>query len=81
MNELEIDIRLRYTMNFFKGLYDTSEDFNAYDYPLEDDEKQESEEPWVQRNNRAREEYMKMDGKALFGDITKIAGDVDVLLK
>lgn len=31
MNEYEIDIRLRYLMNFFKGLYETTEDFNAYD--------------------------------------------------
>ena len=27
MNELEIDIRLRYMMNFFKGLYEATESF------------------------------------------------------
>lgn len=31
MNELEIDIRLRYIMNFFKGLYQCTENFNVYD--------------------------------------------------
>lgn len=36
MNEFEIDIRLRYIMNFFKGLYETTEDFNAYDLPIAD---------------------------------------------
>lgn len=36
MNQLEIDIRLRYIMNFFKGLYETTEDFNVYDTPIVD---------------------------------------------
>ena len=30
MNELEIDIRLRYMMNFFKGLYEATESFEDY---------------------------------------------------
>lgn len=34
MNELELDIRLRYLMNFFKGIYETTEDFNVYDAPV-----------------------------------------------
>ena len=37
MNELEIDIRLRYVMNFFKGLYETTEDFNVYDRPVQEE--------------------------------------------
>lgn len=30
INELEIDIRLRYMMNFFKGLYEATESFEDY---------------------------------------------------
>lgn len=83
MNELEIDIRLRYVMNFFKGLYETTEDFNIYDKPVvEEDASAEMGEDEASRNEKAMEEYMKMDGKALFGDsIPKITEDVDVLLK
>lgn len=44
MNELEIDIRLRYVMNFFKGLYDATEDFNIYDKPLEEDPEVDEED-------------------------------------
>ena len=36
MNELELDIRIRYMMNFFKGIYDASEDFNVYDAEVTD---------------------------------------------
>ena len=36
MNDLEIDIRLRYVMKFFKGLYQTTENFAEYDYPVKD---------------------------------------------
>jgi hypothetical protein len=36
INELEIDIRLRYIMNFFTGIYKATEDFNVYDF-IEDD--------------------------------------------
>lgn len=31
-----MDIRLRYIMSFFKGMYEATEDFNVYDYGLED---------------------------------------------
>ena len=37
INELQIDIRLRYMMNFFKGLYEATESFEDYN-------KQEQEE-------------------------------------
>lgn len=37
MNDLEIDIRLRYVMKFFKGLYQTTENFAEYDYPVKDE--------------------------------------------
>jgi hypothetical protein len=30
MNEMEIDIRLRYMMNFFQGLYEATENFEIY---------------------------------------------------
>lgn len=36
INELEIDIRLRYMMNFFKGLYEATENFDDYN-KLEED--------------------------------------------
>lgn len=32
-NDLEIDIRLRYMMNFFKGLYEATENFDDYNQP------------------------------------------------
>ena len=35
MNELELDIRLRYCMNFFKGIYLATENFNVYDFEIE----------------------------------------------
>ena len=36
INELEIDIRLRYIMNFFTGIYKATEDFNVYDFIKDD---------------------------------------------
>lgn len=30
MNEMEMDIRLRYLMHFFQGLYDATENFEVY---------------------------------------------------
>lgn len=44
MNELEIDIRIRYIMNFFKGLYECTENFNVYDLPLEESVKEDATE-------------------------------------
>lgn len=40
MNELEIDIRLRYIMNFFKGLYEATENFTLYELEFSEDVKE-----------------------------------------
>ncbi len=37
MNEMEIDIRLRYLMNFFQGIYDATENVENYSEPIEDE--------------------------------------------
>lgn len=36
MNEMEIDIRLRYLMKFFQGIYDATENVENYSDPIED---------------------------------------------
>ncbi len=57
MNELEIDIRLRYMMNFFKGLYEATENFDDYNKQEEEDLILESD--ILARNDSAREEFNK----------------------
>ena len=37
MNEMESDIRLRYLMNFFQGIYDATENVENYSEPIEDE--------------------------------------------
>lgn len=49
MNELELDIRIRYMMNFFKGMYDASEDFNIYDEEVKDFKLDKEDEELVKR--------------------------------
>lgn len=60
MNDLEIDIRIRYIMNFFKGLYECTQNFNIYDLPLEENVKEDATEEDIERNQIAKEEYLKM---------------------
>ncbi len=50
MNELEIDIRLRYIMNFFKGLYLSTENFNVYDMLYDEETKANANEQEIDRN-------------------------------
>lgn len=79
MNELEIDIRLRYMMNFFKGLYEATENFDDYNKP--------EPEPFIKefdiniRNNIAREEFNKNEFTAILGDVRKISEDQDIMQK
>ena len=54
MNDLEIDIRLRYIMNFFKGLYETTEDFHIYDVPIVDNVDKDSSALDKKRNMIAK---------------------------
>jgi len=49
MNELEIDIRLRYMMNFFKGLYEATESFEDYN-KIADDNTEEGDTNIKKRN-------------------------------
>lgn len=42
MNEMEIDIRLRYLMNFFQGIYEATENVEIYSDPIEDEVRVES---------------------------------------
>lgn len=37
INEMEIDIRLRYMMNFFQGIYEATENVEHYSDPVEDE--------------------------------------------
>ena len=39
-----MDIRLRYLMSFFKGMYKASEDFNIYDSPEQDNMQEDADE-------------------------------------
>lgn len=56
MNELQIDIRLRYMMNFFKGLYEATENFDDYN-------KQE-EEPQIDEKDLELREIIKTRNEA-----------------
>lgn len=58
MNELEIDIRLRYMMNFFKGLYEATESFEDYN-KIVDDAAESEDKKVAERNETAREEFLK----------------------
>lgn len=53
MNELEIDIRLRYMMNFFKGLYEATESFEDYN-KIADDTTETKDTKANTRNETAR---------------------------
>lgn len=55
INELEIDIRLRYMMNFFKGLYEATESFE--DYNKQEVEPKLDDDKLTERNVRAKEEF------------------------
>lgn len=55
INELEIDIRLRYMMNFFKGLYEATESFE--DYNKQEVEPKLDDDKLTDRNVRAKEEF------------------------
>lgn len=82
MYDLEVDIRLRYMMNFFKGLYKCTQNFNLYDKPYQDQLTSQAGEDEAKRNETAKGEYYKMEGKALLGDtVKKMSEDVDIILK
>ena len=79
MNELEIDIRLRYMMNFFKGLYEATENFDDYDQV---DNEPDIPEPDVRaRDQLARQEFNKSEYAAILGEVRKISEDQDIMQK
>lgn len=54
MNEMEIDIRLRFLINFFKGIYDSTENVENYSQKINDTvtvELDQAEEVEVVRRN------------------------------
>lgn len=71
MNELEIDIRLRYMMNFFKGLYEATENFDDYDKLEKEPHLQEVDV--LARNEVAKEEFNKSEYAAILGEVRKIS--------
>lgn len=69
-------------MNFFKGLYETTEDFQVYDTPIVDKVDATASKLDINRNNQAKEEYCKNDGKSLLGDeVKKMSEDQEIILK
>lgn len=85
MNEMEIDIRLRYMMNFFQGIYEATENFENYSQSIEDelqmDENEEERDNIINRNSHAKEEFYKIFGTNILGEIKKVSEDQDLMLK
>lgn len=57
---MEMDIRLRYLMHFFQGLYDATENFEIYNleepsFEVNIEEEEEVKEKIIERNQTARE--------------------------
>jgi hypothetical protein len=71
INELEIDIRLRYMMNFFKGLYEATESFE--DYNKQDSESVINDEKLNTRNESAKVEFLKSEYATILGEVKKIS--------
>jgi hypothetical protein len=80
MNELEIDIRLRYMMNFFKGLYEATESFEDYN-KIAEDNTETGDSNANDRNEAAREEFLKNESASILGEVKKISEDQDIMLK
>ena len=69
-------------MNFFKGLYETTEDFHVYDVPVLDKYDESASELDIERNGKAKEEYTKSDAKNLLGkEVKKMSEDQEIILK
>ena len=86
INEMEIDIRLRYLMSYFQGIYEASENFESYSQPIEDEVSAEVEDEGEReavdgRNGQAKEEFYKVQSSSLLGNIKKISEDQDIMLK
>ena len=86
INEMEIDIRLRYLMSYFQGIYEASENFESYSQPIEDEVSAEIEDEGEReavdgRNGQAKEEFYKVQSSSLLGNIKKISEDQDIMLK
>jgi hypothetical protein len=79
INELEIDIRLRYMMNFFKGLYEATESFE--DYNKVDVEAEIEDENIKTRNEKAKGEFENSEYATILGEVKKISEDQDIMLK
>jgi hypothetical protein len=79
INELEIDIRLRYMMNFFKGLYEATENFD--DYNKQEEEPMIDDPEIEERNTTAKLEFNKHEFSAILGDVRKISEDQDIMQK
>ena len=89
MNEMEIDIRLRFLMNFFKGIYEATENVENYSEPIADEvdeeqlaqEDEEGREAITGRNETAKEEFYKIFGMNILGEIKKYSEDQDMMMK
>ena len=83
---MEMDIRLRYLMHFFQGLYDANENFEVYNleepsFEVNIEGNEEEKEAIVSRNDTAREEFFKIFGSIILGDVKKVSEDQDIMLK
>ena len=66
-------------MNFFKGLYEATENFD--DYNRQEEEPKIDEVDIAYRNVAAKEEFNKNEFSAILGDVRKISEDQDIMQK
>lgn len=86
---MENDIRLRYMMSFFQGIYEATENVENYSQPIEDEVneqalaelEEEEKENVIARNEIAKEEYYKIFGTNILGEVKKFSEDEDMLMK
>lgn len=77
-------------MNFFQGIYEATENVEHYSDPIEDEVKVEAlsqlqdEEQRINVTNRnqiAKEEFYKIFGTNILGEVKKYSEDQDMLMK
>lgn len=66
-------------MNFFKGLYEATENFD--DYNKQEEEQRIPEADVALRNHNAMEEFNKGEYAAILGEVRKISEDQDIMQK
>ena len=62
-------------MKFFKGVYETTENFGSYDHIEKEIYHPEASEQDIQRSEDNKRKLYQLDGKDLLGGVKKVSED------